>query len=174
MNISLFNSLHSLAFQYAWLDAVIVFLAVPLIYIMVGVGGVFILKHYQIKNVKTAVEALRHKFKKIVSIPFTVGLAWLVADILKHIIHTDRPFIALANVQSLFFETGFAFPSGHSTAIAALAFAIYFKNKKWGYVFIVSALLIGLARVVAGVHFPIDILGGYALGFMVAFLSKTL
>jgi len=34
------------------------------------------------------------------------------------------------------------------------------------------ALLIGLARIVAGVHFPLDILGGFALGIAVAFLVK--
>ena len=38
------------------------------------------------------------------------------------------------------------------------------------------ALLIGLARIIAGVHFPIDILGGFVLGgivsFLVAFLVK--
>ena len=85
-----------------------------------------------------------------------------------------RPFIALPGVQSLFLETGYAFPSGHSATIAAFAFAIFFKNKRLGYIAFVIALIIGLARVIAGVHFPLDIAGGYALGFMVAFLFKTL
>jgi membrane-associated phospholipid phosphatase len=31
-------------------------------------------------------------------------------------------------------------------------------------------LLIGVARIIAGVHFPIDILGGFCLGFLVAYL----
>ena len=36
------------------------------------------------------------------------------------------------------------------------------------------ALLIGLARIMAGVHFPIDILGGFIIGSLIAFLVKYL
>jgi membrane-associated phospholipid phosphatase len=60
----------------------------------------------------------------------------------------------------------------------ALAFALYFNHKKVGlpaqagYWFIFFALLIGVARIMAGVHFPIDILGGFVLGFLIAFLLK--
>jgi membrane-associated phospholipid phosphatase len=36
------------------------------------------------------------------------------------------------------------------------------------------ALLIGVARVIAGVHFPIDILGGFCIGFLVAYLFEKL
>ena len=34
------------------------------------------------------------------------------------------------------------------------------------------ALLIGVARIIAGVHFPIDILGGFIIGFIVAYFIK--
>ena len=81
------------------------------------------------------------------------------------------------HVQTLFLETGYAFPSGHTAVAAAIAFAIFFINKKIGYLFMSFALLIGLARIVAGVHFPVDILGGVVLGggvswFVAFFLKK--
>ena len=78
--------------------------------------------------------------------------------------------MVLENIRPLFPETGFAFPSGHATFFAALAISIFFLNKKVGYIFIFFALLIGLARIMAGVHFPIDILGGFILGSLVAYL----
>jgi len=34
------------------------------------------------------------------------------------------------------------------------------------------AFLIGIARIIAGVHFPIDILGGFILGAGIAYLIK--
>jgi len=34
------------------------------------------------------------------------------------------------------------------------------------------ALLIGIARIIAGVHFPVDILGGFILGILTAYLVK--
>ena len=93
--------------------------------------------------------------------------------ILKHFIHAPRPFVALSNIHSLFSETGYAFPSGHATFFGALAVAIFFLDKKVGLRFMTFALLIGLARIIAGVHFPVDILGGFALGALVAFFVKN-
>ena len=71
-------------------------------------------------------------------------------------------------MTAIFAETGYAFPSGHATFFAALAMYIFFLNKKAGYVFMISALLVGLARIAAGVHFPVDILGGFVLGSTIA------
>lgn len=71
-------------------------------------------------------------------------------------------------------ESGYAFPSGHSTAFMALATSIFLSHKRVGYLFIVFAVLIGLARIVAGVHFPLDILGGFILGAGVAYIVKFL
>jgi undecaprenyl-diphosphatase len=174
MNISLFYFLHSFAFQSQWLDTLIWFCAVPLIYIMCVVAAIFIFVHYRFFEFKNIFIILRDKWKEIFFIVLSPALAWGLASLLKILIHTDRPMIALSNVSTLFTESGYAFPSGHATAISALAFAIYFKNKRLGYIFMLSALLVGLARVAGGVHFPIDIIGGYALGFLVAFFVKSL
>jgi len=174
MNNTIFFNLYSLAHQSLWMDKIIWFFAVPTIYIMIVVAAVFIFIHYKLYKIKDLFIILRNDWRGIFFIPFVAGFARLIAEILKNMIHTSRPSIALANVTSLFVETGYAFPSGHATIISALAFGIYFKNKSLGYVFMFVALLIGLARIAGGVHFPIDILGGYAVGFLVAFLVKKL
>lgn len=105
---------------------------------------------------------------------FSGFLAYFISEILKILFHTTRPFLALPNVQALFTESSYAFPSGHATFFSALAFAIFFLHKKAGYVFICFAVLIGVARIVAGVHFPVDILGGFVLGGLVAYLLRLL
>ena len=174
MNNIIFLQIYSLAFQHPWLDSLIWFFAVPLIFIMVLVAVIFIFIHYKFFQIRNIFTILHDKWKEIFSIILSPAIAWILASFLKILIHTDRPFIAFQNIQTLFTESGYAFPSGHATAISALAFAIYFKNKRWGYVFMASAILIGLARVASGVHFPIDILGGYLLGFLVAFSLKKL
>ena len=149
------------------------FSAVPLIYIMFVVAIIFICIRYKLFYIKNITTILRENFRLIAYIPFVTVIAWLLSKVLKVIIHTDRPFIFFNNSYTLFLESGFAFPSSHSAAASALAFAVFFVNKRLGYVFMVSALLVGVARIVAGVHFPIDILGGYLLGFAVAFLLKS-
>jgi membrane-associated phospholipid phosphatase len=113
------------------------------------------------------------KKKEILFVFFTGALAWVLANALKIFIHTDRPFIALSNVQALFSKTGFSFPSGHATFFMALAVSIFFLHKKAGYIFMFFALLIGIARIIAGIHFPVDILGGFVLGIGVAYLLKN-
>ncbi len=174
INLSLFYFLHSFAFQYPWLDSLIWFLAVPLIYITIVFVGIFLSIQYKIFSGDMTIKSLWGRGKEVFWIFFSAALAYFIAHILKNIIHTDRPFVALQNIQSLFTETDYAFPSGHSTTIAALAFAVYFRNKYLGLLCIGIALLIGLARVMAGVHFPIDIIGGFAIGFLVAFFTKSL
>ena len=96
----------------------------------------------------------------------------MCAYVLKLLFHTSRPFLVLPDVVPLWIESGYAFPSGHATFFMALAFAIYLLHKKVGYIFICLALFIGFARIVAGVHFPIDILGGFILGIIVSLLIK--
>ncbi len=99
---------------------------------------------------------------------FSGVVAWILAYILKLLFALPRPFDSLSDVKSLFPEHGYAFPSGHATFFMALAVSIFLLHKKAGYVFMFFALLIGVARVIAGVHFPVDILGGFVLGAVVA------
>jgi len=61
-------------------------------------------------------------------------------------------------------DSSYSFPSGHTIFIFALATAVYFFHKKLGYFLYFSGLLIGLARISGGVHYPSDILGGIILG----------
>src|SRR3989338_715185 len=56
----------------------------------------------------------------------------------------------------------------------ALAAGVYIYNKKAGRIYLISAGLIGFARVFSGVHWPADILDGAALGIGTAFLVRHL
>ncbi|KKR83277.1 MAG: Phosphoesterase PA-phosphatase related protein, partial [Candidatus Nomurabacteria bacterium GW2011_GWA2_40_97] len=112
----------------------------------------------------------RSSRKELILLCISGGLAYAFAKILKILMHTERPFVLFPQVTSLFLETGYAFPSGHTAVASAIAFLIYFYNKKAGYIFMLFALLIGIARIIAGVHFPVDILGGFILGALVSYL----
>lgn len=95
--------------------------------------------------------------------------AWLLANIIKYITHIERPFMKL-DIVPLVFEKGYSFPSEHTSIFFALAFSTFFLNKKIGVLMYVLAVLIGLSRVVKGVHYPMDILGGIVLGTLVGFI----
>jgi hypothetical protein len=61
-----------------------------------------------------------------------------------------------------------AFPSGHAAMIFILAGAFVFtSNRAWlRWLLIALASLIALSRVVVGVHWPLDVLAGVAIGWV--------
>jgi membrane-associated phospholipid phosphatase len=67
-------------------------------------------------------------------------------------------------------ETSFSFPSGHAMGSASLAVALVLlaHGSRWQWLVAAGAalfvLLVGMARVYLGVHFPSDILAGWAAG----------
>ena len=174
MNNTIFYFFYSLAHQSLFLDKIIIFFANFFPYIVVILAGLFLLFHHEIFKAESPFEVFLAKKKEIFMVFFSGFLAYFISEILKILFHTTRPFLALPNVQALFTESSYAFPSGHATFFSALAFAIFFLHKKAGYVFICFAVLIGVARIVAGVHFPVDILGGFVLGGLVAYLLRLL
>jgi undecaprenyl-diphosphatase len=155
-------------------DKLIVFFANTFPYLVILAAGIFLVFHHEVLPSKSPFKAFAQKWKEIMLVFFSGIAAWVLAELLKFFIHTERPFLKLSGVVSLFDKTGYAFPSGHATFFMALAFALFFSHRKVGYVFIIFAVLIGLARIAAGVHFPVDILGGFVLGILTAYLVKFL
>lgn len=151
-----------------------VFFAVYFPYLVIFIAGVFLLMHHEVLKMKNPFQVFLQKKKEVLS-SFIVGVvAWISAYLLKFFIQIPRPFDVFKEVTPLIPEHGFAFPSGHATFYMALAMSIFFFHKKAGYVFIFFAVLIGLARVIAGVHYPVDILAGFVLGALVAYFAKNI
>lgn len=62
-----------------------------------------------------------------------------------------------------------SFPSGHTTTSFAIAFGAWLVLRKTEYAWVARALLVwgvlvGISRVYVGVHYPVDVLGGVAMG----------
>ena len=170
----MFAFLHSLAFNNHFADAVIYFMAVIVPFIVFfGAFAVVLLMPKKQKG-KTWLSVLPSRVAKSVHIFFTTGIAYLVSAILKNIFAVQRPFEAMASVKPLFMESGASFPSGHATAFAALATAVYFHNPRIGKYFWVMAFFIAISRVIAGVHYPRDIVAGLILGGLIGYAMNRL
>jgi len=91
-----------------------------------------------------------------------------ITEIIRFFYNRPRPFIT-HQVYQLLSENEWSFPSGHSAFFFAMATAIYLCNKKWGVGFFIAAVIMNISRIVAGVHYPSDILGGMIVGVAVAY-----
>lgn len=91
-----------------------------------------------------------------------------VVSLIRFFYHRPRPFIDYG-VNQLIVNDGFSFPSGHAALFFALAAIIYFYNKKLGWAFFAAAFLMGLSRVISGVHYPTDIVAGAIIGIVSAY-----
>jgi undecaprenyl-diphosphatase len=97
-------------------------------------------------------------------------IAWTVAEVMKRIFNTPRPFDVNQNLQTFTATLPLdpAFPSGHAATVFALAVTIWFHDRKVGIIFIVLAALVAWARVAANVHYPVDVIVGAMIGMAVA------
>ncbi len=106
---------------------------------------------------------------------FAFVLAWAIAEVVKRAIPTERPFqINGFTPVTVTKPTDGAFPSGHTSAAFALAMTIWFHDRKIGWVYIILGLIVGAARILANVHYPVDILGGAVVGILTAFLVEKI
>lgn len=174
MNDTIFYFFYGLAHQSTLVDNIIIFFAQYFPYVVLMLAGLFLIFHHEIVQAENPYRLFMEKKVEIAKV-FLAGVsAWILAQVLKVAIHMPRPFISLTGVKSVISETGYAFPSGHATFYMALAFSIFFLHRKAGYWFIAFALIIGIARITAGVHFPVDILGGFILGAFIAWVFRNI
>ncbi|MFH1653303.1 MAG: phosphatase PAP2 family protein [Pseudomonadota bacterium] len=116
-------------------------------------------------------------FKKIIFLSIGSGVMarYVFVEAIRHFVYSPRPFLILEKVNHLInHESSSSFPSGHTSFYFALAMGIYFINKKAGLWLLISAGLIGFARIYVGVHWPLDIIAGAILGWATAMLIKRI
>ena len=165
LDIKLFYLFNSLAGQSRIFDAIIVFLAGYFQYFLVLI---FVLLLYFSGYAR--LEKLRIFWVTTISI---IVARLGITELIRFFYHRPRPFLAFPVLKLLsngwfYSDTEWSFPSGHSAFFFTMAAAIYLYNKKWGVWFFIAAILMNIARIIAGVHYPSDILGGAIIGITVS------
>jgi undecaprenyl-diphosphatase len=113
-----------------------------------------------------------HGWAPTVALAVAVALAFRLDNVLKAVIERPRPPAELDGLDVREHISGFAFPSGHTTMAAALAAALHpVLPRRWRPVAWAIVLVVGLARLHVGVHWPLDVAGGIALGVALGALA---
>jgi undecaprenyl-diphosphatase len=104
------------------------------------------------------------------------GLGLLVSQVITHFWQRPRPFVAHPHDTILLVTRSSepSFPSDHAVAAFAIGFSVAFIGRRMGALFLAAATLIAIARVMAGLHYPGDVLGGAAIGLLSALVVMRL
>lgn len=180
MNQQILLAFYNFTSGNATFSALAIFFAEWFPYFFVLVAALCVICHRMSAESKTSLKAfftranLRTYAIQLFLTFFPAILAWLAADVIKMLFPVMRPFAALGLTPLVFGENPIAsFPSSHATFFAALGVTIYLRDKIPGRWFLLAAFVIGLARIAVGIHWPSDILAGFLLGGVVAFLAHN-
>jgi len=134
-------------------------------------AGIFFAEYFQYIFGIALIWLFRRNIKAII---LSVGAAVLakfgIAGLIRFFWARQRPFIE--NHVNLLVDKGDepSFPSGHAAFFFGLSTVIYSYNKKAGTIAFIASSLISISRVFVGVHWPLDIVAGAAVGIISGWL----
>lgn len=158
MNTEVFLWLYGFAGRWVIFDWIVAFCADALGYLLVAA-------------LLIGVVVDRRRVYPVLQVLSVAAIARVLgAGAIHAVLHISRPFTVFTDVTPLVPTTGWSFPSGHATFFFGLAAALWIWNRMWGIVGFCVAIVMGVARVIAGAHWPADILGGAVVGIATAML----
>jgi undecaprenyl-diphosphatase len=146
-----FEVVNGLAGRHLVLDAVMVFAAGPLIYLLFAAGALAVLVGLRGRDRSAQLWMVGQ-----------VGAALLVGFLISRVIRLlaihERPFQYREVTQLVDHDPGVSFPSNHATAALAVALVVWvFVAARWGAILAGPAVLVAISRVFVGVHWLSDI-----------------
>ncbi|HEX9268913.1 MAG TPA: phosphatase PAP2 family protein [Candidatus Limnocylindria bacterium] len=111
-----------------------------------------------------------------VALTVAVGgvLGWIAAELLKLAVRRPRPFDAIPDVPPTLIDhpASFSFPSGDTALAFGAAVALGTVLPRLRPFALLLAAGIALSRLVTGVHYPLDVLGGAVVGIVAGLAAR--
>jgi undecaprenyl-diphosphatase len=152
VDASVVVALHQWASSQTWLAGPMVFLAQVGIVVLpiAGVVAWFRPDGYRLREA-------------IVVGCVAAALAFAIGLVLERTLHRPRPFLEFDFAPLFPHADDSSFPSDHTLVGVALVGPWLWRAPRLGSVLVAWALVVGFARVAAGVHYPSDVLGSALL-----------
>jgi len=137
------------------MDSIIVFCAEYLIlFVIAGIGLAWL---QTTKNLK---------LQFIVASILASVIAFVLSRIAAKLYYDPRPFVTQHVKPLIAHQTDNGFPSDHALLTGTLTAITYFFNKKVALGMLVLTIIVGIARILAKVHSPLDIAASWAIGII--------
>lgn len=139
------------------MDSVIIFCAK---YLFIAVVLLYLLALIQASR--------KHQRALIISL-IVAGIIAIILDKLAGKLYYDpRPFVSHNLKPLIQHSADNGFPSEHTAFSMTIGILLSFYRRRLGGLAVLIALIVGIARVAAHVHSPIDIIGGIVIGAIAA------
>lgn len=162
VDTNLFFQIFSLHNQFPWLTPIMVIVTKYLNYLSFLIGTII------------AYKAGTKERKAWVLMVGGLILIYPVIQLIRLFIQEPRPFLTFHLTPLITPPADLSFPSGHASFMGVIAAAFLITRSKWSWLFIFLALLVGFSRIYVGVHYPLDVLTGFVLGFLIVWGVKYL
>ncbi len=132
----------------------------PIFYFVTQLGSIYVL------GALLVFYMIRQHYHVVLRLLMTGTLAYLLAGFAKGIWGRARPGDLLPDIIVLDYIQGPGFPSGHVALAVALALTIgHYLPQKYHWIPLLWIIGVALSRMYLGVHVPLDIVGGFAIGW---------
>lgn len=155
MNEELYNKIEKLIGKYKYgakilrvinnVSTSLVYLTYPVFLIFLGING-------------------DNRFWKVLLVP---GISFILLSVFRNYINAPRPY-EVYNIKPIINKDskGKSFPSRHVFSVFVISMTLYYISLPLGITLLVIGLIIGIVRVLGGVHFPRDVIAGALIGVL--------
>ena len=149
--------------HYVWLDQLMLFLSRPTASIIPLAA---VVAYVLIKD--------RSRWRILLGMVIAIGLDDWVGGQIKHYFAVVRPCEALDGVRLLLGCGPNSFPSNHAANTAAFALYVALFYRRTAVFIWLIPFFVGISRIYVGVHYPVDVIGGWVLGCVIAVIAYNI
>lgn len=100
---------------------------------------------------------------------------FVLAELGKHFVARPRPAAFISDLHLRMHETDMGFPSGHTMIVTVIMLTLFpYIRHGWRWLLFIPIVLMALSRIYLGVHAPLDVVGGFAIGVLVVSFIRIL
>lgn len=135
----------------------------PVINVIMQAGGLFF------AFIAAGIALMNKQLRLAIKLAAGGSMVWWFTKLAKLLVNRDRPLFIFSGIISRVHTSGIlGFPSGHAAVASLLAtVAAPYLKKSWRRAAWVIVWLVALSRMYVGVHLPLDVFAGMALGWTV-------
>ena len=129
-------------------------------FVVTQLGSIFAL------IIATVIAWIARKTKIALMLAGSGLISYCVCWVVKEIIARPRPYVLLPSIQSHDWSAvGYGYPSAHAAVTASIVFVLYpLVKKPYRPLLLIPLVMVALSRIFLGVHTPLDVIGGAAVG----------